>query len=214
MGWIKPADTAWGDTRGGGNGGSGDVACLKFAGAIAPFQNGTKSNYGAIHSGNSLAVSGRITVLVGWDGEQARHGGYLLHIEGENARGELEPTEGSARMAQKRANVRQKQATGEPCSRIPKMEQVSLPAELHPISDELLLAMHPGDIVFLDDSESLRPMVETAFFAVLSCPGCGTLGLITIPQYCGTALVVCGSDCCSCQFRILEKSRLQYLPAS
>ena len=115
-------------------------------------------------------------------------------------------------MTQKRRNVRQKQASGEPCTLIPKMEQILLPVELNPISDELLLAMHPGDIVFLDDSESLRPMVEYAFFAVLSCPGCGALGLITIPQYFGSALVICGSDTCSCQFRIVEKSHLQFLP--
>ena len=117
-------------------------------------------------------------------------------------------------MTQKRPNFRQKQVLGEPCVHISKMEQILLPTELNPIPDELLLAMHPGDIVFLDDSESLRPMVENAFFAALSCPGCGTLGLITIPQYLGVTLVICGSNFCSCQFRIVEKCRLKYLPAS
>lgn len=147
---------------------------------------------------------------------RVRLGGYPLEIPTDGhalSEGELK-VESSAIMSQKRPNPRPKQVWGEPCAQLPKMEQTCLPAELHPIADESLLAMHPGDIVFLDDSTSLRPMVETEFFAVLSCPGCGTLGLITIPQYCGVALVICGSDSCSCQFRIVEKSRLQYLPTS
>jgi hypothetical protein len=117
-------------------------------------------------------------------------------------------------MTQKHSSAKAKKPTGEARTQFPKMGKIPLPAELHPISDEMLLAMHPGDIVFLDDSQSLRPMVESVFFAVLSCPGCGTLGLITIPQFCGLALVICGSDSCTCQFRIVDKSLFHYLPAS
>jgi hypothetical protein len=117
-------------------------------------------------------------------------------------------------MTQKLTNARPKKPPGEAHTQFPKMGKIPLPAELHSISDQMLLAMHPGDIVFLDDSQSLRPLVESVFFAVLSCPGCGTLGLITIPQFYGLALVTCGSDSCSCQFRIVDKSLFHYLPAS
>ena len=110
--------------------------------------------------------------------------------------------------------ARPKQASGEPRAPFPNMELISLPAQLNPVSDESLLAMRPRDVIFLDDYDSLRPLVESVFFAVLSCPGCGTLGLITIRQYSGLALVICSADFCSSQFRIVEKSRFQYLPAS
>ncbi len=216
MGSTKPADITVGDKRGRNTSGRNDAICSNGTAAKAPFQNGTNSCPGAIRSLNSMAVSEYGGVSFGTHLDQLRQGGYPPYAPIDDyARTGWESSALSvAGMAQKRPNARQKEASGEPCARDPKMEQISLPAELHPISDELLLAMHPGDIVFLDDSGSLRPLVETAFFAVLSCPGCGTLGLITIPQYWGVALVICGSDSCSCQFRIVEKSRLQYLPAS
>jgi len=37
---------------------------------------------------------------------------------------------------------------------------------------------------------------------VLSCPKCGTLGLITRKQLAGLLPVICGSDKCSAQFFI------------
>jgi len=96
----------------------------------------------------------------------------------------------------------------------PKMELKPHPSILNSIGEDSLQLMNPGDIILLDESASLRPLVEEAFFAVLSCPGCGTPGLITLPQFSGIEPVTCGSDSCSCRFRIIEKSRLEYLPVN
>ncbi len=98
--------------------------------------------------------------------------------------------------------------------RRPKMELTSRPATLNTVTEDSLLLMHAGDVIFLNESASLRPMVETAFYAILSCPGCNTPGLITMPQYYGIETVICGSDVCSCRFRIAEESRFEYLPAN
>jgi hypothetical protein len=117
-------------------------------------------------------------------------------------------------MARKHPIVRQKQPFHELPNRNPKMELGSRPEGPNPVTEDSLLYMRAGDIIFLDESSSLRPLVETDFFAVLSCPCCGTSGLITPPQYRGVEPVICGSDACSCRFRISEKMRFEFLPAN
>ena len=73
--------------------------------------------------------------------------------------------------------------------------------------------MAPGDIVLLSEAESLRSAVESVFFALLACPACGSLGLLTLPQYLGKEPVVCGAKECSCHFRIDGQRRVVYLPS-
>lgn len=73
-------------------------------------------------------------------------------------------------------------------------------------------AMEPGCVFLLRNRFQLR--VENGpcgFWAVLACPQCGTLGLITEPQYRGEYSVICGSPHCSCHFLIHDHSRLEYL---
>lgn len=84
--------------------------------------------------------------------------------------------------------------------------------DLHHVEDGSFLAMHHGDIFILDGMEDLAESIDPAFFAVLACPQCGTKGLITSSQYYGVTPVVCGSETCSCRFRIEDQSRLAYLP--
>ncbi|HZO99375.1 MAG TPA: hypothetical protein VFD30_03690 [Terriglobia bacterium] len=86
------------------------------------------------------------------------------------------------------------------------------PSDLHHIEDESLLTMRHGDIFILDGMEDLAESIDPAFFAVLACPRCGTKGLITSSQYYGVNPVVCGSETCSCRFRIEDQSKLTYLP--
>jgi hypothetical protein len=74
--------------------------------------------------------------------------------------------------------------------------------------------MQPADVVTLEGSERLRRSVDPAFFAVLACPKCGTLGLITFQQYFGYFPVICGSRLCPCRFRIADESQLVYLPVN
>jgi len=85
------------------------------------------------------------------------------------------------------------------------------PETLHHVDENALSAMQPGDILMLDRVASLRAQVESDFLAVLACPQCGQLSLITPPQYFGTIPVLCGSAACSCRLRIEERRRFVYL---
>jgi hypothetical protein len=82
------------------------------------------------------------------------------------------------------------------------------------VTEAVLLEMRRGDLILLDESNLLRPLVEALFFAVLACPDCGALGLITVPQYSGIHPVTCGADDCSCRFRIMDKSRFEFSPVN
>jgi len=93
-------------------------------------------------------------------------------------------------------------------------ENLSPPESLHHIFDDSLKHLAAGDIILLNDSPTLKSQVETDFFAVLACPRCGILDLVTSSQYFGAAPVVCGSNSCSCSFRIEDESRIVYLPVN
>ena len=86
------------------------------------------------------------------------------------------------------------------------------PVSLHHVNELSLGAMLPGDIILVTESASLKRVVESMFFALLACPACGTVGLITSAQYSGNSPATCASDRCSCRFRIDSKSRLTFLP--
>ena len=88
------------------------------------------------------------------------------------------------------------------------------PASLHHVFDDSPNDLTPGDIIVLDHSEILRAQVESDFFAVLACPRCGSLDLLTPAQYFGVASVTCGADSCSCSFRIEGESHIDYLPVN
>ncbi len=51
----------------------------------------------------------------------------------------------------------------------------------------------------LDDAGDVGE-ADDPYWAVLACPACGTLGLITRNQVNGVVPVICGSDQCSAQF--------------
>ncbi|MGH9328713.1 MAG: hypothetical protein ACRD2B_18760 [Terriglobia bacterium] len=85
---------------------------------------------------------------------------------------------------------------------------------VHHVFDGALDHMHPGDVLLLNEVESLRNVVDPAFFAILACPLCGKQDLITQSQYSGTDPVICGYDDCSCHFRIDQESNLIYLPVN
>lgn len=74
--------------------------------------------------------------------------------------------------------------------------------------------MRPGDILLLHETQTLRSIVDPAFFAILACPHCGKRDLITQSQYSGTEPVICGYNDCSCHFRIGDRHDLLYLLAN
>jgi hypothetical protein len=95
-----------------------------------------------------------------------------------------------------------------------KMKLKLVPASLNVVGEEHLTSMCPGDIIMIDPLSALRSMIESDFCAVLACPWCGMPGLITPSQYGGTEPIMCGSDSCSCRFRIKDNCNFECLPAS
>jgi hypothetical protein len=59
--------------------------------------------------------------------------------------------------------------------------------------------MEPGTMFLLEKAGELgKP--ENPFWAVLSCPSCGALGLITRQQCAGLETMICGSENCSAEY--------------
>ena len=73
--------------------------------------------------------------------------------------------------------------------------------ELNIPSEWIPEQMRPGTIFVLENAGRVGEK-EDPYWAVLSCPDCGTLGLITRKQLAGLLPVICGSDHCSVQFFI------------
>ena len=63
--------------------------------------------------------------------------------------------------------------------------------------------MQPGTMFVLENAGQIGEK-EDPYWAVLACPSCGTLGLITRKQIAGVLPVICGSDNCSAQFFLKE----------
>ena len=61
--------------------------------------------------------------------------------------------------------------------------------------------MGPGTVFVLDNADETGEDGDP-YWAVLACPACATLGLITRNQMAGTIPIICGSDHCSAQFHI------------
>jgi hypothetical protein len=72
-------------------------------------------------------------------------------------------------------------------------------SELQMLDQWIPEQMEPGTLFLLENSESLGDPKDP-FVAVLACPGCGTLGLITRVQFCGLLSMICGSDNCSLEY--------------
>ena len=73
--------------------------------------------------------------------------------------------------------------------------------ELDFLSEWIPEQMQPGTLFVLENAGEVGEK-EDPYWAVLSCPSCGTLGLVTRKQVAGLLPVICGSDQCSAQFFI------------
>ena len=72
--------------------------------------------------------------------------------------------------------------------------------------------MEPGTLFLLEQNE--KPgKVENPYWAVLACPSCGSLGLITRQQCAGLEAMICGSDECSAEY-YLENGAIRYRPTA
>ena len=77
-------------------------------------------------------------------------------------------------------------------------------AELNILSEWIPEQMEPGTLFVLENAGDVGES-DDPYWAVLACPECGTLGLITRRQVVGLIPVICGSDCCSAQFFIRDE---------
>jgi hypothetical protein len=75
--------------------------------------------------------------------------------------------------------------------------------ELSIINEWIPEQMEPGTVFVLENAGAVGEK-EDPYWAVLSCPSCGTLGLITRKQMAGLLPTICGSSQCSAQFFIRE----------
>ncbi|HUQ50516.1 MAG TPA: hypothetical protein VM056_07380 [Terriglobales bacterium] len=72
-------------------------------------------------------------------------------------------------------------------------------AELNLLSEWIPEQMSPGTLFVLENAGEMGQQ-DDPYWAVLACPECGTLGLVTRRQINGIIPVMCGSDHCSAQF--------------
>jgi len=74
-------------------------------------------------------------------------------------------------------------------------------AEINFLNEWIPEQIGPGSVFVLENAGEIGEK-EDPFCAVLACPTCGTLGLITRKQIAGLIPVICGSESCSAQFFI------------
>jgi hypothetical protein len=85
-----------------------------------------------------------------------------------------------------------------------EVAEVTMVAELNIVTEWLPEQMEPGTIFVLENAGEVGDQ-EDPYWAVLSCPECGTLGLITRRQMRGVVPVICGSSTCPAQFVIIDE---------
>src|SRR6185312_1590157 len=77
-------------------------------------------------------------------------------------------------------------------------------AELNILTEWIPEQMQPGTVFVLENAGEVGKN-EDPYWAVLACPECGTLGLITRRQMAGITPVICGSEKCSAHFFIRDE---------
>ena len=76
-------------------------------------------------------------------------------------------------------------------------------AEIDVLNEWIPEQMGPGAMFVLENAGEVGES-DDPYWAVLACPACGTLGLITRRQIAGLIPIICGSDKCSAQFFLHE----------
>jgi hypothetical protein len=76
-------------------------------------------------------------------------------------------------------------------------------AEIDVLNEWIPEQMGPGAMFVLENAGEVGE-ADDPYWAVLACPDCGTLGLITRRQIAGLIPIICGSDKCSAQFFLNE----------
>ena len=85
-------------------------------------------------------------------------------------------------------------------------------AELNLLEVWIPEQMQPGTAFLLERAGDLG-RVENPFWAVLACPSCGALGLITRQQWAGLDAMICGASTCSAEY-LLDDGKIRFRPVS
>lgn len=80
--------------------------------------------------------------------------------------------------------------------------------ELQMLGEWIPEQMEPGTLFLLENSAPMGD-ARNPFVAVLACPQCGVLGLITRTQLVGLESMICGSDTCSAEY-YLRGDEIEY----
>jgi hypothetical protein len=76
-------------------------------------------------------------------------------------------------------------------------------AELQMLEEWIPEQMEPGTLFVLENAGAMGESTNP-YWAVLSCPVCGALGLITRRQYAGLESMICGAHECSAEYHLRE----------
>jgi len=87
---------------------------------------------------------------------------------------------------------------------------MSVSADLQYLEEWIPERMDPGTVFLLENQAKLG-QAQNPYVAVMSCPKCGTLGLITRRQLYSGEMMICGGEVCSAEYR-LEGESICYRP--
>ena len=74
-------------------------------------------------------------------------------------------------------------------------------ADLQFLEEWIPERMDPGTVFLLENQTTLGH-AQNPFVAVMSCPRCGTMGLITRRQLTGGEAMICGGEFCSAEYQL------------
>jgi hypothetical protein len=77
----------------------------------------------------------------------------------------------------------------------------TMSADLQFMEEWIPEKMDPGTVFMLENQSKLG-QAQNPYVAVMSCPRCGTLGLITRRQLFAGETMICGGDVCSAEYRL------------
>jgi hypothetical protein len=79
--------------------------------------------------------------------------------------------------------------------------KMSVSADLQYLEEWIPERMDPGTVFLLENQAKLG-QAQNPYVAVMSCPKCGTLGLITRRQLYSGEMMICGGEVCSAEYRL------------
>jgi hypothetical protein len=77
----------------------------------------------------------------------------------------------------------------------------TMSADLQFMEEWIPEKMDPGTVFMLENQSKLG-QAQNPYVAVMSCPRCGTMGLITRRQLFSGENMICGGDVCSAEYRL------------